>query len=181
MYEHYEDSWTGPWRLLEEIVLLFQMIYVGKHFGELSKKIADRILAYASEESDAFSLLYSLLEVNGDYPSHFLSNFVLTDVVTDEEDSKHFSKWEDTTHSCVESWLTESSFYSELHNMTIEPQDSNEKLLRTLISSAESRTSAVFLRNYIEKVGVDQLRGKTVLLLISLIDEHPFESLKEIY
>lgn len=183
-YEHDQDPWGGPWRLLEEVVSHehpFQVIYVGNCFGEFSKSFRDRIMAHVSEDSDARLLFYKVLEVHEDDSAHLLSNFLVTEVVADEKGSKHLSTWKDISHSCVEFLLSKSKLYSHLQKLTKTPQETNVKLLSALFDNVESRKSSIFLRKYTEKIGVDQLHGKTVLLLISIMDEHPFQSLTEIY
>lgn len=154
-YEHDQDPWGGPWRLLEEVVSHehpFQVIYVGNCFGEFSKSFRDRIMAHVSEDSDARLLFYKVLEVHEDDSSHLLSNFLVTEVVADEKGSKHFSTWKDISHSCVEFLLSKSKIYSHLQKLTKTPQETNVKLLSALFDNVESRKSSIFLRKYTEKV-----------------------------
>ncbi|KAH9307430.1 hypothetical protein KI387_035341, partial [Taxus chinensis] len=189
---HYPHLSTGSfydwyqWKFLQEIVKHehpppFQMIYVGKYFDQLPRGVADGITAYASVDSDAH--LFFKKALNAKFPlSITCPIYVLTRVVTDEEGRKHFSTWEDITyHQCENIVLPRSRLYSELQKLTEQPQENNDKLLRALFDSEGSRTSSVFLRNYTENMGVDELHGKTVLLLISDMVEHPFQSLKDIY
>ncbi|KAH9291596.1 hypothetical protein KI387_043216, partial [Taxus chinensis] len=193
------SSWSKSMsrKLLEEVVKHehpppFQMIYVGKYSGELSKSFAERIMAYASVDSDAYLFLKKAFNVkvaSSNEASVLLllamkkvhPQLWLPEVVADEEGRKHFSTWEDITDSCDNFCCPKSRLYSELQKLTEQPQESNVKLLRALFDSEESRTSSIFVRNYTENMGVDELHGKTVLLLISDMVEHPFQSLKEIY
>lgn len=186
MYRDHKDSWSGPWKLLEEVVkhthpLPFQMIYVGKYFGNLSKGFAERIMAYAAEESDAGSLFSKVLEVTTGDSSDTWSRFLVTKVVA-EEGRKNFSTWKDITDSCVDILLSKSTLYSHLQKLIeTPPAESNVKLLRALFDTEETKTSSMFLRNYTEPMGVDGLRGKTVLLFVSVMHQHPFHFLTEIY
>ncbi|KAH9307423.1 hypothetical protein KI387_035334 [Taxus chinensis] len=183
--EEHENAWESPWRLLEEIVkhehslIHFQIIYVGKYFGQLSQSFADRIMGCASHESEARLLLYKIQQLTSASYPHLL----VTEVVLDEEGHKHFSKWKNIRDP-DEFFLSKSKLYADLHKLT-QPSveaESNVKLLRALFADdAESTSSSVFVRSYTENIGVDQLYGKTVLLLISVMDEHPFQSLTEIY
>ncbi|KAH9303618.1 hypothetical protein KI387_008022, partial [Taxus chinensis] len=164
----------------------FQMIYVGKCLGELSKSLAERITAFAAVDSDAHlffkKAFYVKVASSIDSPE-----FVLTEVVADEEGRKKFSTWK-KIDSFVEFLLSKSRFYSHLQKLTEAPvQEGNVMLLRALFAEvAESTRSSIFVRNYTENMGVDELHGKTVLLLIHLdehgfIDEHLFKSLTDIY
>ncbi|KAH9307411.1 hypothetical protein KI387_035322, partial [Taxus chinensis] len=175
-------------KLLEEVVkhehtTPFQMIYVGNCVGELSKHLAERIMAYAPVDSDA-DLFFKKAFYFKVHSSIESPQVVLTEVVADEEGRKHFSTWENI--DLVDFLLSKSKFYSHLEKLTKTPQESNVKLLRALFNSAESKTSSIFIKNYTENVEVDQLHGKTVLLYISVdehgvMDEHLFKSLTEIY
>lgn len=185
MYRNHEDSWSGPWKLLEEVVkhehpLPFQMIYVGKYFGKLSKSFANRIMAYATEGSDAGSLFSEVLEVTTGGSSDTWSGFLVTKVVA-EGGRKNFSTWKDITDSCVDFLLSKTRLYTHLQKLIEAPAESNVKLLRALFDTEESKMSSMFLRNYTEPMGVDGLRGKTVLLFVSVMDQHPFHFLTEIY
>lgn len=185
MYRNHKDSWSGPWKLLEEVVkhehpLPFQMIYVGKYFGKLSKSFANRIMAYATEGSDAGSLFSEVLEVTTGDSSDTWSGFLVTKVVA-EGGRKNFSTWKDITDSCVDFLLSKTRLYSHLQKLIEAPPESNVKLLRALFDTEESKMSSMFLRNYTEPMGVDGLRGKTVLLFVSVMDQHPFHFLTEIY
>ena len=142
------------WKLLEEVVkhdhqLPFKMIYVGKCSEELSKGLAERIMAYASVDSDAHLFLKKAFNVKVassiDYPE-----FVVTEVVADEEDRKHFSNWKNIEHSFVDFLLSKSRLYSDLQKLTEAPQE-NVKLLSALFDTAES-TSSTFVRSYTENV-----------------------------
>ncbi|KAH9307410.1 hypothetical protein KI387_035321 [Taxus chinensis] len=188
MYDEQDkDSSAGSWTLLEEVVKQehsltpFKMIYVGKYFRQLSKGFTDRIMACASLQSDASSLLFKVLQVTT-ATYDYLPKFLVTEVLLDEEGRKCFSKWKNIRDS-DEFLLSNSKLYSDLKKLT-QPavQKSNVKLLKALFADvAESTASSIFFRNYTESTGIDQLHGKTVLLLISVMDEHPFECLKEIY
>ncbi|KAH9307427.1 hypothetical protein KI387_035338 [Taxus chinensis] len=189
---HYPHLSTGSfydwfqWKFLQEIVMHehpppFQMIYVGKYFDQLPRGVAEGITAYASLDSDAHLFFKKALNAKF-YSSITCPIFVLTRIVTDEEGRKHFSTWEDITyHQCENILFPRSRLFSELQKLTEQPQESNVQLLRALFDSEGSRTGSVFLRNYTENMGVDELHGKTVLLLISDMVEHPFQTLKDIY
>lgn len=178
------------WKLLEEVVkhdhqLPFKMIYVGKCSEELSKGLAERIMAYASVDSDAHLFLKKAFNVKV-ASSIDCPEFVVTEVVADEEGRKHFSTWKNIKNSFVDFLLSKSRLYSGLQKLTEAPQE-NVKLLSALFDTAES-TSSTFVRSYTENIGVDQLHGKRVLLFISIMDKHHvmdaeqlFYSLTEIY
>lgn len=106
---------------------------------------------------------------------------MVTEVAADEEGRKHFSTWKHITGSCVDFLLSKSTLYSNFKKLIETPQESNVKLLRALFDTAESRTNSIFVRNYTEHIGVDGFPGKTVLLFISVMDQHPFQYLTEVY
>ncbi|KAH9303616.1 hypothetical protein KI387_008020, partial [Taxus chinensis] len=110
------------------------------------------------------------------------NTLLLVIVVADEEGRKHFSNGKILRIQC-EFFLSNSTLYFDLQKLTESPlQESNVRLLKALFAdNEESTTSSIFVRNYTENIAVDQLHGKTVLLLISDMDEHPFQSLKDIY
>eukprot|EP01018_Ginkgo_biloba_P001072 Gb_13428 [translate_table: standard] len=192
------DSQAWPWLekvLLEEVQITsdnFQLIYVGQHFTELPISIKERILAYASYNSMVVMFFNKALSIFGNkeysdlYYDKTSSFFISMKVGEDERGYKSFSSWKDISQYYLlkEFILSRSETYLYIKNLvetnSIEGSDSHVKLLGALLQTPEEPNSPL-IKNSTEKMSVDDLQGKLILLLIGGAHDHPFWSLTEMY
>eukprot|EP01018_Ginkgo_biloba_P024194 Gb_34084 [translate_table: standard] len=150
-----------------------EIIYIGQYFSEMPVILKDRTLAYASHNSPAWKFIDGALSMlREDYRSYGSLYVITAKVEEDEEGRKHFSSWEDLSWSLRKFVLSKSETYLRLKHLvetsSVEVQESNIKLLRVLLETdSEEKDFLLVKHNTDQKVNVEDLQGKILLLYIS--------------
>lgn len=174
---------------IDDIQANFVMVYFGKHFNELPKKVANKILGRAPANANAQALFQKLFVAAESYLSDSLDDMFLMSakVVSDEKGYKYLSCWDLLTNkSAVEEFVLKNCRkYLKLKQLVESPRENHIELLRELFASGEEESPLVFLKNgALTQVAVKELKGKKILLDIrqaSIGYDIPLLSLVEMY
>jgi len=151
---HLDFNQDFPWPLIEEtrdyIQINFEIIYIGKHFNKLPKRVADRILGRALDNSDTRLLLEKIfftIKGNGENLWHQKMNkfFVMSTKIMEkrkmegrvgEIGDKYLSCWTLLSDCQMEKFVLEKcGRYIWLKELAGKEQESSIQLLRELIEN----------------------------------------------
>lgn len=194
---HSDFNQDFAWPLIEEILddiqIKFEIIYIGKHFNKLPRKVANKIMCRTVDNSDArllFEKLFFTLGRNGlgqnSWHKYMNKSFVMSTKIV-EKGGNYLSCWELLSKGkyLIEMdkfLLSKCRKYQSLKQLKGETQESNIHMLRELFVNGVDNNC---LLGKTHQVGVDELKGKTILIEIKLAHENHghsgLQSLKEMY
>ncbi|XP_059074568.1 uncharacterized protein LOC131075899 isoform X3 [Cryptomeria japonica] len=158
-----------------------QVLQVSRFVSSLARELAGKHHVFSCDNYEAQVFFEEALSTVESFDQEMEYAMIISDVIRGPKQHKAFSTWMGITKNSLRAMTVEvpRAEYLRLKELTDTPQDSNIKLLQALLLTKEID----FLVTRTSQMGIKQLEGKFVFLLVSWLHdiEKESEDFKSVY